>query len=275
MFRQAPGIGTQCGGDPKIIKQYTRTNRCARLANTREGAREVIWYRGTAMKSAVTLPPAGAAARPAELSRQDEAALLELLHDLEQKHGFVPREVSDEVSRVVEVKLERLRRIQGKLDSTLRRDVRQHAARWRNEEGNLIMVLHAIQNQHGYVPREVAMELSRELGVKLARIYEVITFYHYFKLQPPGAHTLTVCNGTACYLKGATELLNEMRTQLGIAEGQTSVDRQFHLDTVRCIGCCGMAPAMVIDGQTIGRAKPADVAGHIAGLKVAKAKGAA
>jgi NADH-quinone oxidoreductase subunit E len=222
------------------------------------------------MKSAALGGTANDTHRPAELARQDEAALLDLLQELEQRHGFVPREVSEELSRVVEVKLERLRRIQGKLDSTIRRDVQQHVARWRDEEGNLIMILHAIQNQHGYVPREVAMELSRELGVKLARIYEVITFYHYFKLQPPGAHNLTVCNGTACYLKGSGELLNELRTQLGVAEGQTTADRQFHLDTVRCIGCCGMAPAMVVDGKTFGHVKSSDVAGHIAAIKAKK-----
>jgi NADH-quinone oxidoreductase subunit E len=219
------------------------------------------------MKSAVTGGAASAGHRPAELGRQDETALLDLLQDLEQRHGFVPREVSDELSRVVEVKLERLRRIQGKLDTTTRRDVQQHVARWRKEEGNLIMILHAIQNQHGYVPREVAMELSRELGVKLARIYEVITFYHYFKLQPPGAHNITVCNGTACYLKGSGDLLNECRTQLGIAEGQTTTDRQFHFEAVRCIGCCGMAPTMVIDGKTCGHVKSSEIAGRIAAIK--------
>lgn len=226
------------------------------------------------MKSAAPLSSAGPNPGPADLARQDESALLDLLQDLEQRHGFVPRDLSEEISRLVEVKLERLRRIQGKLDTTLRRDVQQHVARWRNEEGNLIMILHAIQNQHGYVPREVAMELSRELGVKLARIYEVITFYHYFKLQPPGAHNITVCNGTACYLKGSSELLNELRAQLGIAEGQTTADRQFHLDVVRCIGCCGMAPAMVVDGKTCGRAKSSEIAPQLAALKAA-AKGAA
>lgn len=193
----------------------------------------------------------------------DEAALLGLLDEAEHKHGFIPREISEEVTRLIEVRLERLRRIQGKLDSTIRRDVQNHVARWRDEEGNLIMILHAIQNQHGYVPREVAMELSRELGVKLARIYEVITFYHYFKLQPPGAHNVVVCNGTACYLKGATEILGECRTRLGIAEGQTTKDRQFHLDTVRCIGCCGMSPAVVVDGKTHGRVKTSEIAGLI------------
>ena len=197
------------------------------------------------------------------VANYDEAALLGLLDEAEHKHGFIPREVSDEVTRLIEVRLERLRRIQGKLDSTIRRDVQNHVERWRGEEGNLIMILHAIQNQHGYVPREVAMELSRELGVKLARIYEVITFYHYFKLQPPGAHNVVVCNGTACYLKGATDILGECRNQLGISEGQTTKDRQFHLDTVRCIGCCGMSPAVVVDGKTHGRVKSSEVAGII------------
>lgn len=206
-----------------------------------------------------------AAARP--VADFDEASLLGLLDEVEQKHGFIPPEVSDEITRLIEIRLERLRRIQGKLDSTIRRDVQQHVAHWRNEEGNLIMILHAIQNQHGYIPREVAMELSRELGVKLARIYEVTTFYHYFKLQPPGAHNVVVCNGTACYLKGAGDILGECRNQLGIAEGQTTADRQFHLDTVRCIGCCGMSPALVVDGKTHGRVKTSEIAGIIAAAK--------
>ena len=197
----------------------------------------------------------------------NEAELIDLLEGAERKHGFIPREISEEINRLVEVRLERLRRIQGKLDSDIKRDVQMHVARWRDEEGNLIMILHAIQNQHGYVPREVAMELSRELGVKLARIYEVITFYHYFKLQPPGAHTVTVCNGTACYLKGSADLLQEVRSRLGIGEGETTADRQFHLDVVRCIGCCGMSPAMVVDGKTHGRVKTSEIAGVIEAIK--------
>ncbi|MDD3178994.1 MAG: NAD(P)H-dependent oxidoreductase subunit E [Opitutaceae bacterium] len=207
-----------------------------------------------------------------DLKKADEAALLDLLETLEHKHGFIPREISEELTRVIEVRLERLRRIQGKLDSTIRRDVKVHVARWREEEGNLIMILHAIQNQHGYVPREVAMELARELGVKLARIYEVITFYHYFRLQPPGAHSLTVCNGTACYLKGSADLLNESRSRLGVSEGQTTADRQFQLEVVRCIGCCGMAPAVVVDGQTHGRVKTSDIPGLIEAAKKQESK---
>lgn len=216
--------------------------------------------------------PAPAAPSSPERWKQDESALLQLLDELEQKHGYIPHHVGDEIARVLEVKLERLKRIQSKLETGIRRDVQKHVGRWRNEEGNLIMILHAIQNQYGYVPREVAMELSRELGVKLARIYEVITFYHYFKLQPPGKHNVTVCNGTACYLKGSAGLLNELRNQLGVGEGQTTPDREFHVDVVRCIGCCGMSPAMVVDGKTHGRVKPTDIAGLLEPIRQAIAK---
>ena len=196
-----------------------------------------------------------------DLAKCDEGALLGLLEEVERRHGFIPREVSDELTRLIEVKLERLRRLQGKLDTTLKRDVQKHVDAWRDQEGNLIMILHAIQNQYGYIPREVAMELSHELGVKLARIYEVLTFYHYFKLQPPGQHNMIVCNGTACYLKGSAELINETRARLNIAEGQTTADRKYHFDVVRCIGCCGMSPAVVMDGKTYGRVKSSEIAG--------------
>jgi len=210
----------------------------------------------------------GAGADPANESwRNDEGALLTMLEEVERKHGYIPQQVGDEVSRLLELKLERIKRAQAKLETGIRRDVQRHVARCSGEEGNLIMILHAIQNQYGYVPREVAMELSRELGVRLARIYEVITFYHYFKLQPPGKHNVTVCNGTACYLKGAAGLLAELRTQLGVGEGQTTPDREFHVDVVRCIGCCGMSPAVVCDGKTHGRVKPADIAGFLAAAR--------
>lgn len=140
-------------------------------------------------------------------------------------------------------------------------NVYQYVEKWKDEEGNLIMILHAIQNQYGYVPREVAMKLSELLGVKLARIYEVITFYHYFRLHPPGKHNVSVCLGTACYLKGAATLLTEVKNRLGVQEGETTADRKYHLDVVRCIGCCGMSPAMVVDGETHGKVKTSDLDG--------------
>ncbi|WED66558.1 NAD(P)H-dependent oxidoreductase subunit E [Synoicihabitans lomoniglobus] len=188
-----------------------------------------------------------------------ESELSQLLDSIEQQHGFIPRDVSDELAKVLALRLERLHRLQRKIESNVQKDVQACIDRWGDEEGNLIMILHEIQNQHGYVPREIAMELSRALHVELARIYEVITFYHYFKLTPPGKHNVTVCMGTACYLKGAPGILTELEKQLGVPEGGTTADRQFHLETVRCIGCCGLSPTMVMDGKTYGKLKPGDV----------------
>lgn len=138
-------------------------------------------------------------------------------------------------------------------------EVKEHVDLWREEEGNLIMILHSIQDKHGYVPRELSMELADQLGISLARIYEVITFYHYFKLVPPGKHNIAVCVGTACYLKGSANILTEVERQLKIREGETTEDREFHLETVRCIGCCGMSPAVNVDSKTYGRMRSSDI----------------
>ena len=198
---------------------------------------------------------------PAELGawKDEEASLLESLEQIEKKHGFIPRHIAEEISRMLEVKLERLQKLQTKVESNVRKEVDALVEKWKDEEGSLILILHEIENQHGYVPREIAMEVSHALGVKLARIYEVLTFYHYFKLKPPGRHNMALCMGTACYLKGASAMLTEAKNQLKIEEGNTTADREWHLDVVRCIGCCGMSPAMVVDGKTYGRLNAADV----------------
>jgi NADH:ubiquinone oxidoreductase subunit E len=191
--------------------------------------------------------------------KDEEASLLESLEQIEHKHGFIPRNIAEEISRVLEVKLDRLRKLQVRVESNVRKEVDTLVEKWKDEEGSLILILHEIQNQHGYVPREIAMEVSYALGVKLARIYEVLTFYHYFKLKPPGRHNMSLCMGTACYLKGAPAMLVEAKTQLKVEEGCTTADREWHLDVVRCIGCCGMSPAMVVDGKTHGRLNASDV----------------
>lgn len=131
--------------------------------------------------------------------------------------------------------------------------------KWSGKKGNLIMILHEIQNHYGYIPREVSFELHRLLGVPLARIYEVITFYNYFKLDPPGKHLISMCMGTACYLKGATGILSEIKELLNIEEGQTTPDGEFHLQIVRCLGCCGLAPVMMVDGKIYGKVKKENV----------------
>jgi NADH:ubiquinone oxidoreductase subunit E len=153
------------------------------------------------------------------------------------------------------------------IDSHMEQDVRECANHWKDKEGNLIMILHEIQNRLGFVPREASLLLAEETGVPVARIYEVLTFYHYFKLVAPGKNNITLCNGTACYLKGIERILTELERRLGIKDGETSEDRLFHIETVRCLGCCGMAPVIVVNGKTIGKTVPTDVAGLIEGIR--------
>jgi len=138
--------------------------------------------------------------------------------------------------------------------------------RWKNKEGNLIMVLHQVQSLYGYVPRGAALEVANQLGVPLARIYEVITFYHLFKITPPGKHNISVCMGTACYLRGGSRLVDEFKKALNIEEEQTTPDGEFHLQIVRCIGCCGIAPAIVVDDEVHGSVKTEMVKGIMEGI---------
>ena len=139
-------------------------------------------------------------------------------------------------------------------------EIKNLVDKWKGKEGNLIMILHEIQNHHGYVPRDLSLELSVMLDVPLARIYEVITFYNYFKLSPPGRHRISVCMGTACYLKGAPALIDEIKSLLNVEEGKTTQDGLFHLDVVRCLGCCGLSPVLMIDDKVYGKVKKAEIA---------------
>ncbi len=152
-------------------------------------------------------------------------------------------------------------------NSTATEDIAALAEKWRDKKGSLIMVLHEIQNHYGYVPRDVSLQLSSLLDIPLARIYEVITFYNYFKLDPPGKYTIAVCLGTACYLKGAPEIVEEIKTMFNIKEGQTTADGLFHLDVVRCLGCCGLAPVMMVNGEIYGKVKREEVAGILSKYK--------
>ena len=135
----------------------------------------------------------------------------------------------------------------------------QVAAKWRKKRGSLIMALHEIQSVKGYVPWEDAVDIANGMGIPLARIYEVLTFYNFFKLDAPGKAVISVCTGTACYLKGNDKVLEEFKKELGINEGESTADRMFHLQVVRCVGCCGLAPVCVVNGKTYGRVSPNDV----------------
>lgn len=133
------------------------------------------------------------------------------------------------------------------------------AAKWRKKRGSLIMALHEIQSVKGFVPWQDAADLAEGMGIPLARIYEVLTFYNFFKLDAPGKAVISVCTGTACYLKGNDKVLEEFKKELGTDEGESTEDKMFHLQSVRCVGCCGLAPVCVVNGKTYGRVTPGDV----------------
>jgi NADH-quinone oxidoreductase subunit E len=137
--------------------------------------------------------------------------------------------------------------------------IEELAKKWKAKRGNLVMILHEIQNFYGYVPRNVSFELSRILDIPMARIYEVITFYNFFKLDKPGRYTISLCMGTACYLKGAPGILEELKKVLNVEEGQTTKDGLFYLQVVRCLGCCGLAPVLTVDEKVYGKVKRSQI----------------
>lgn len=150
------------------------------------------------------------------------------------------------------------------MDDSEKKELKKLVEKWMYKKSNLIMILHEIQNHYGYIPKDVSRVLSEMLNISLARIYEVLTFYHYFKLDPPGEHKISVCIGTACYLKGAQDLVKELKEILDVEEGEATEDGLFQLEVVRCLGCCGMAPVITIDGKVYGNLQKKDIAGILA-----------
>ena len=130
---------------------------------------------------------------------------------------------------------------------------------WKSKPGNLIMVLHQVQQTYGYIPRNIAIEISERLSVPLAKIYGVVTFYNFFKLQKAGKYKIQVCLGTACYIRGGDDLLKTLEKELGIGLNSTTPDGLFSIEAVRCLGCCGLAPVIVVNGNVHGRLTSKDV----------------
>lgn len=124
----------------------------------------------------------------------------------------------------------------------------------------LIEILHAAQNAYGYLPLNVLAFITRELKVPPSRVYSTVTFYHFFSLKSKGEHTCLVCTGTACYVKGAQAVLDEVEKQFGLKNGEVTADNKLGVQTARCIGACGLAPAVIVDEEVVPRAKPLDVA---------------
>ena len=123
------------------------------------------------------------------------------------------------------------------------------------KEGSLIQVLHHAQGIFGYLPKEVQLHISKKLGVSPAKVYGVVSFYSYFTSEPKGEYKISVCLGTVCFVKGSDKILAEFEKQLGIKSGETTSDLKFSLEGLRCVGACGLAPVVVVNGKVYGQVK--------------------
>jgi bidirectional [NiFe] hydrogenase diaphorase subunit len=143
------------------------------------------------------------------------------------------------------------------------RMVRATMRRHGHEQDALIETLHTVQESFGYLDEVALRYVAEGLRVPLSRVYGVATFYHFFTLKPPGAHTCVVCMGTACYIKGGATILSSIEKDFMIKSGQTTADGNLSLLTARCLGACGLAPAVVFDGRVMGKMDRSEVLNQI------------
>lgn len=135
-----------------------------------------------------------------------------------------------------------------------RKETIEICEQFKQEKDNLIAILNEIQVKYGYIPKESQLVVSEYLNIPLAEIYGVITFYSRFTLIPKGKYNVSICMGTACFVKGSKELLERAKKKLNLEEGKTSADGKFSLDTMRCVGACGLAPVFTINDEVYGNA---------------------
>ena len=140
-------------------------------------------------------------------------------------------------------------------------EIKNVCRKYGNDPGGLINILHGVQDTLGYLPKEVQELIALELGISAARVYGVVSFYSFFTMKPKGKYPISVCMGTACYVRGGEKVLDEFRRQLGIEVGGTTPDGLFSLDSLRCVGACGLAPVVMIGPRVYGRLKVTDVKG--------------
>lgn len=141
------------------------------------------------------------------------------------------------------------------------RQLQEIIAKYKDTRGALIPVLHEAQDVYGYLPLEVQREISTGLNIPLAEVYGVVSFYTQFSINPKGEYKINVCMGTACYVKGANEILDKFRTRLAVDVGECTEDGKFSLDACRCIGACGLAPVVTINDEVYGKLSADDVDG--------------
>jgi NADH-quinone oxidoreductase subunit E len=142
-----------------------------------------------------------------------------------------------------------------------RQETNQVLKKFSKKRQNLITILQRVQGRLGYLPREAMAEIAEYLNIPDIDVYGVVTFYNQFRLNPPGRHSIRVCLGTACHMKGGYITLDAWKRRLNINSGETTADREFDLDTVACVGCCTMAPVTVVDDRPEGKVEPTRVDG--------------
>ena len=140
----------------------------------------------------------------------------------------------------------------------------QVIAKFKDMEGALIMILHRAQGIFGYLPEDVQRHVAKELNIPLTDVFGVTTFYSYFSLTPRGKYRIAVCMGTACYVRGAGEIVSAFEKELGIKVGQTTEDKMYTLEVSRCIGACGIAPVMTVNEDVYGSISADRVPGIVA-----------
>jgi NADP-reducing hydrogenase subunit HndA len=125
-----------------------------------------------------------------------------------------------------------------------------------NKGDELINVLHKVQGNFGYLPAEVQEIVAIELNIPVAKVYGVVTFYSFFTMLPKGKYPVSICTGTACYVRGAEKVLEEFKKELKIQVGETTTDGKFSINCLRCVGACGLAPVIMVGSKTYGRVSP-------------------
>ncbi|MBP1670745.1 MAG: NAD(P)H-dependent oxidoreductase subunit E [Bacteroidales bacterium] len=132
---------------------------------------------------------------------------------------------------------------------------------YKNDPGDLIKILHKAQTAFGYLPESVQREIAFHLKISVAKVYGVVTFYSFFTMTPKGKHPISVCMGTACYVRGAEKVLDELKDQLRIKVGGVTENGKFSLDCLRCVGACGLAPVLLIGEKVYGRVEASQIKG--------------
>ena len=139
------------------------------------------------------------------------------------------------------------------------KELKSYISTFEDQKSSLIIVLHKAQEIFGYIPAEVQEFIAEELEVPVAKVYGVVSFYNFFSMEPKGKYQISVCTGTACYVRGAGKVLESLEKELNIEVGGVTKDGLFSLDCLRCVGACGLAPVVIVGKEVHGKVKPTDV----------------